>query len=45
MLDWIEFLALHKSLKMIRQGKDVEWQRWERKGIGNFVSKEGKEQA
>jgi cellulose synthase/poly-beta-1,6-N-acetylglucosamine synthase-like glycosyltransferase len=45
MLDWIEFLALHKSLKMIRQGKDVEWQRWERKGIGNFVSKESKEQA
>ena len=40
MLDWIEFLALHKSLKMIRQGKDVEWQRWDRKGIGNFLEKE-----
>ncbi|HYH74767.1 MAG TPA: glycosyltransferase family 2 protein, partial [Candidatus Saccharimonadales bacterium] len=40
MLDWIEFLALHKSLKMIRQGKDVEWQRWDRKGIGNFLEGE-----
>jgi cellulose synthase/poly-beta-1,6-N-acetylglucosamine synthase-like glycosyltransferase len=38
MLDWIEFLSLHKSLKMIRQGKDVEWQRWERKGVGNFIA-------
>jgi cellulose synthase/poly-beta-1,6-N-acetylglucosamine synthase-like glycosyltransferase len=41
-LDWIEFLSLYKSLKMIRQGKDVEWQRWNRQGVGNFVKKGGK---
>ncbi len=40
MLDWIEFVSLYKSVKMIRQGKDVEWQRWDRKGIG--VAVEGK---
>jgi hypothetical protein len=34
MLDWIEFLSLYKSLKMIRSGKDVEWQKWDRQGIG-----------
>ncbi len=32
-LDWIEFLSLAKTIKMIRQKKDVEWQRWQRKGI------------
>lgn len=39
-LDWIEFVAAYKSLKMIRQGKDVEWQRWNRQGIQDFVGKE-----
>jgi cellulose synthase/poly-beta-1,6-N-acetylglucosamine synthase-like glycosyltransferase len=34
MLDWIEFLSLYKSLKMIRSGKDVEWQQWNRQGLG-----------
>lgn len=34
MLDWIEFLALHKSIRLIRRGKDVEWQQWNRQGIG-----------
>ena len=33
LLDWIEWLALFKSLKMIRQGKDVEWQNWQRQGL------------
>lgn len=37
MLDWIEFMALHKSVRLIRRGKDVEWQKWERKGIGNAL--------
>lgn len=39
-LDWIEFLACYKSLKMIRQGKDVEWQRWDRQGIHGHLAKE-----
>lgn len=33
LLDWIEFLALYKSLAMIRKRKDVEWQNWKRQGI------------
>jgi poly-beta-1,6-N-acetyl-D-glucosamine synthase len=33
LLDWIEFLALYKSTKMIIQGKDVKWQNWQRQGI------------
>ena len=37
MLDWIEFMALHKSLRLIRRGKDVEWQKWERKGIAGAL--------
>jgi cellulose synthase/poly-beta-1,6-N-acetylglucosamine synthase-like glycosyltransferase len=37
MLDWIEFLSLYKSLKMIRSGKDVEWQRWNRQGVGSTL--------
>jgi poly-beta-1,6-N-acetyl-D-glucosamine synthase len=32
-LDWIEFVSLYKSLKMIRQGQQVEWQNWSRTGI------------
>ncbi len=37
MLDWIEFLALHKSLRLIRRGKDVEWQKWDRQGIASAL--------
>lgn len=40
-LDWIEFVSLYKSLKMIRQGKQVEWQQWKRQGIESEV-REGK---
>lgn len=36
-LDWIEFVSLYKSIKMIRQGQDVEWQRWDRQGINKLV--------
>lgn len=32
-LDWVESMALWKSLKIISQGKDVEWQRWNRTGL------------
>lgn len=39
-LDWIEFVALYKSIKMIRSGQQVEWQRWNRQGIGTHVGKE-----
>ncbi|MDN5274392.1 MAG: hypothetical protein JWP06_293 [Candidatus Saccharibacteria bacterium] len=40
MLDWIEYLALYKSISMIRKRKDVEWQRWDRKGINAVIVKE-----
>lgn len=39
-LDWVEFVSLYKSLKMIRQGKQVEWQRWDRQGIQAHVKEE-----
>lgn len=39
-LDWIEFVSLFKSIKMIRQGQQVEWQRWNRQGIGRHLHKE-----
>lgn len=39
-LDWIEFLSLYKSLKMIRRGQQVEWQKWNRQGISNHLKKE-----
>lgn len=32
-LDWVEFMALFKSVKIIRRGADVEWQTWNRQGI------------
>jgi len=32
-LDWIEFVSAYKSIRLIRQGKDIEWQRWNRQGI------------
>lgn len=38
-LDWIEFVAVFKSLKMIRQGQQVEWQSWNRQGIQNHLTK------
>jgi len=34
-LDWIEFLSLCQSIKMLRTGQEVEWQRWQRTGLGN----------
>lgn len=36
-LDWVEFISLYKSIKMIRQGQQVEWQRWNRQGIHTYV--------
>jgi cellulose synthase/poly-beta-1,6-N-acetylglucosamine synthase-like glycosyltransferase len=38
-LDWVEFVSLYKSLKMVRHGKQVEWQKWNRKGIDNHLAK------
>lgn len=38
-LDWIEFLALWKSVKMLRRGQDVVWQRWQRQGIAPYTKK------
>lgn len=38
-LDWVEFMALWKSLKMLRRGQDVVWQKWERKGITPYIEK------
>jgi len=38
-LDWIEFVSLYKSIKMIRQGQQVEWQRWNRQGIKTHLAK------
>lgn len=34
-LIWIEFLALYKSITMTFKGKDIEWQRWDRQGVGD----------
>jgi biofilm PGA synthesis N-glycosyltransferase PgaC len=39
MLDWVEFLSLYKTFKLIRQGKDIEWQQWDRKGLGTSHGK------
>lgn len=36
-LDWVEFISLYKSLKMILRGQQVEWQRWNRHGIDRKV--------
>ncbi len=36
-LDWVEFISLYKSIKMIRQGQQVEWQNWKRQGIKSYV--------
>lgn len=38
-LDWIEFVSLFKSVKMIREGQQVEWQSWQRQGIGTDLDK------
>ena len=40
-LDWVEFVSAYKSIRLIRQGKDIEWQRWNRQGIQGHI-KEGK---
>jgi cellulose synthase/poly-beta-1,6-N-acetylglucosamine synthase-like glycosyltransferase len=40
-LDWIEFLALYKSIRLIRRGQDVEWQQWQRQGLPS-AKKKGK---
>ncbi len=32
-LDWVEFMALWKSVKMLLMGQNVEWQSWKRQGI------------
>jgi biofilm PGA synthesis N-glycosyltransferase PgaC len=37
LLDWVEFVAVYKSLHMIRRGQQVEWQRWDRQGIHAHV--------
>jgi len=34
-LDWIEFISAYKSLLLIRQGKDIQWQKWNRQGISS----------
>lgn len=36
-LDWVEFMALWKSLKMLRRGQEVVWQRWDRRGVRQYV--------
>ncbi len=41
-LDLIEFLALYKSLRLIRRGQDVEWQQWQRQGLVDVGTKAGK---
>lgn len=33
-LDWVEFMALWKSVKMMLRGQEVVWQKWNRQGIG-----------
>lgn len=35
-LVWIEFLALIKSIIVILRGDDIEWQSWERVGVGKI---------
>lgn len=37
-LDWVEFVSVYKSLQMLKRGQQVEWQRWNRQGIQNYVS-------
>ncbi len=32
-LVWVEYVVLLKSLAMITRGDDIQWQRWERKGV------------
>lgn len=36
-LDWVEFIALWKSFRMMRQGQEVEWQKWNRQGIAHHL--------
>jgi poly-beta-1,6-N-acetyl-D-glucosamine synthase len=37
-LVWIEFLALSKSIVMGLRGEEIEWQRWNRTGIGSEIN-------
>ncbi len=37
-LVWIEFLSFLKSILMSLKGEDIEWQRWDRKGIGSEIN-------
>jgi len=39
-LDWVEFVSLYKSIRLIRSGKQVEWQHWQRQGIAHHIAKE-----
>ncbi|MDB5178500.1 MAG: glycosyltransferase family 2 protein [Patescibacteria group bacterium] len=32
-LVWVEYIVLLKSLFMVMRGEDIEWQRWDRKGV------------
>lgn len=36
-LDWVEFMALWKSLKMLRRGQEVVWQKWDRRGVSHYI--------
>jgi poly-beta-1,6-N-acetyl-D-glucosamine synthase len=37
-LVWIEFLSLCKSIVMTLRGEEIEWQRWDRTGIGSEIN-------
>jgi poly-beta-1,6-N-acetyl-D-glucosamine synthase len=37
-LVWIEFLALCKSIIMSIRGEEIEWQKWNRTGIGSEIN-------
>ena len=39
-LDWVEFVSLWQSIRMIRRGQQVQWQHWNRQGIGVNIAKE-----
>lgn len=40
---WIEYMVLLRSIKMAIRGHEIDWQRWERKGVDlNVVKSEAK---
>lgn len=41
-VDFVEYVALIKSLNKIFRKKKVEWQKWERKGVFGLVGAQGK---